>query len=163
MAPQRIRQVKREIRVLGVAVGRDLTGFSIVGAVYRGRLWLDGVLRAHSPDADVTQAITDMIAESPHMGQIRVILLSQDTLDGATVSTPEIHEKTGKSVIMLGDTRGSSLMWNNGGEDAAYSVEGLGRWSAENVLKASTREEVTPEALRVASLILSAIHEGVDA
>ncbi|HIH88078.1 TPA: DUF99 family protein [Candidatus Bathyarchaeota archaeon] len=163
MAPQRLRQIKREIRVLGVAVGRNQTGSTIVGAVYRGSLWLDGVLRAHNQDTDATQAIADMIADSPHAGQIRVILLSRDRLDGATVSTPELHAKTGKPVIMLGENRGTTFMWKNGGEDVAFSAEGLGRWSAEGVLKASTREGVTPEALRVAALTLSAIHGGPDA
>ncbi len=160
MAPQRLRQIKREIRVLGVAVGRDWTGFTIIGAVYRGNLWLDGVLRAHSQDTDVTQAIADMIADSPHAGQIRVILLSRDRLEGATVSTPELHAKTGKPVIMLGETRGTTFTWKKGDEGAVFSGEGLGRWSAEGVLKASTREGVTPEALRVAALTLSAIHDG---
>ncbi len=161
MAPQRLRQIKREIRVLGIAVGRDQTGFTIVGAVYRGSLWLDGVLRAHSEGNDLTQAITDMLAGSPHSGQVRVILLSHDNLERATVSATELYAKTGKPVILLGDTEG--FTWRNEGKDVAFSVEGLGRWSAEGVLKASTRESVTPEALRVAALTLSAIHAGLDA
>ena len=164
MAPQRLRQIKREIRVLGIAAKHDPAGFTIVGAVYRGSLWLDGVLKARSEGDDITQAIADMLTRSPHSGQVRVILLSHANLPAEVkVSTTELYAKTGKPVILLGDAEGSAFTWKNRGEKTVISAEGLSRWSAEGVLKTSTREGAAPEALRVAALTLSTLPDGLDA
>lgn len=164
MAPQRIRQIKREIRVLGVAVRRDIGGFTIVGVVYRGSLWLDGVLSVHSEGEGVTEPIVEMLGGSPHSGQVRVILLSRANLPlEAGVSIEELSAKTGRPVILLGDAGGVTFTWRRGGEKVIFSAAGLSRWSAEGVLKAATCEGVIPEALRVADLILSALPEDVDA
>lgn len=158
MPPQRLHQIKREIRVLGVAARQDSGGFTIIGVVYRGNLWLDGVLRAHSEEADITDALAEMLVDSPHSGQVRVIIISRENLPGEVrVSPEELSTKTGKTVILLGDTGETSYIWSNGDENATFSAAGLSRWSAEGVLRASTREGVTPEALRVAALTLRAI------
>ena len=162
MAPQRPRQIKREIRALGVAARQKSGGITVVGVVYRGNLWLDGILRAHSEGDDITQTIADMLTGSSHNGQVRVILLSHDKLPaGVTLSAAELHAKTGKPVIILGDSEG--FRWKKGGEEVWFSAEGLGRWSAESILNTSTRGSVVPEALRVAVLTLSALPDGVDA
>ncbi len=164
MTPQRLRQVKREIRVLGVAAKRDRDGYTIVGIVYRGNQWLDGALRGHSDGDDLTRAVADMLAGSPHSGQVRVILLSRDTLPSeAIVSTEELYAQTGRPVILLGDASGHQYTWKNGLDRTIFSARGVGRWTAEAVLRASTREGATPEALRVASLTLTALAEGLDA
>ena len=158
MAPQRLHQIKREIRVLGIAARQDSGGFTIVGVVYRGKLWLDGVLKAHSKEVDITDALAEMLVDSPHSGQVRVIIMSRENLLGEVrVSPEELSTKTGKPVIMLGDTGETSYIWSNDDEKAAFSAMGLSHGSAEGVLKASTREGVIPEALRVAALILSAL------
>jgi endonuclease V-like protein UPF0215 family len=156
LTPQRIRQVKREIRVLGVAVRRDANGYIIIGIVYRGNLWLDGALMAHSDSDDLTTAIADMLAGSPHSGQVRVILLNRHNLPSeARIDASELSSKAGKPIIILGD--GALWVWKMEGKEIHYTAEGLGRWTAEAVLRASTRECVTPEALRVAALTLSAL------
>jgi endonuclease V-like protein UPF0215 family len=162
LATQRLRQIKREIRVLGVAAGHGRNGFMIVGAVYRGNLWLDGILKAHSESGDITPAIVNMLTNSPHSGQVRVIILSHDNLPaGATISPAALYAGTGKPVIILGDPE--RFKWKKGGEETSFSAEGLGRWSAEGALNASTRGGTTPEALRVAALTLSALLDGLDA
>lgn len=162
MTPQRLRQVKREIRVLGVATRRDARGYTNVGVVYRGSRWLDGALMAHSDSDNLTQAIANMLINSPHSGQVRVILLNIHNLPSEScIDTSELYAKTGKPVILLGE--GASVVWRSLGEEMPYTVEGLGRWTAEAVLKASTREGAYPEALRVASLILSEFTRGLDA
>ncbi len=156
MTPQRIRQVKREIRVLGVAARRVVKGYIIIGIVYRGNLWLDGALLAHSDSDDLTIATADMLAGSTHSRQVRVILLSRHNLPSeASIDASELYAKTGKPVIILGN--GTLWVWKTGGKEIPYTAEGLDRWTAEAVLRASTRECVTPEALRVAALTLSAL------
>jgi endonuclease V-like protein UPF0215 family len=164
LAPQRLRQIKREIRVLGVAARRGSCGYTIIGVVFRGSLWLDGVMRARSEETDITEPVAEMLAASPHSGQVRVILLSKENLPTEIrVSTEELSAKTGRPVILLGDTVGNTFTWRSGDEEAAFSAVGLSRWSTEGVLRASTREGVTPEALRLAALTLSALPEELDA
>jgi len=52
LAIKRLRQIKKEIRVIGVAAKCDAGGITIIGVVFRGNLWLDGVLRTRSVGAD---------------------------------------------------------------------------------------------------------------
>jgi len=158
LAPKELRQIKKEIRILGVAARRESKGITIIGVVYRGGLWLDGVLRTHSESDNITQAIAEMLTSSPHSGQVRVILLSNDKLPPGTIVSPaELFAGTGKPVIILGE---EEFKWKKGGETVSYHAEGLGRWSAEDVLNMSTREGVIPEAIRVSALTLSALPDG---
>jgi endonuclease V-like protein UPF0215 family len=67
---------KREVRVLGLTY-RAYSGCSfILGVVFRGRLWLDGVLyrRLESRGGIISELIST-INGSPHRGQIRVVAL----------------------------------------------------------------------------------------
>ena len=160
MASQRLRHIKKEIRVLGVAARHSSRGYTIVGVIYRGNLWLDGVLKAHSEEADITDTLVHMLVDSPHLGQVRVIIMSGENLPtGVSVSTRELSAKTGKPVILMNDTVEATFTWHKGDQKATFSAVGLSRWSAEEVLKASTHEGVTPEALRLAALTLSALPE----
>jgi endonuclease V-like protein UPF0215 family len=159
LSPQRIRQVKREIRVLGVAARRRADGFLVVGAVYRGSLWLDGVLWGHA--GDLAEAIVEMLLGSLHEGQVRVILLSRENLPAdAKVAVEELSAKAGRPVIILGE---GELTFKAGSERIPYSVAGLSRWSAESGIRAATREGAIPEVLRVAALTLSGLPEAEDA
>ena len=164
MVPRRLSHVKREIRVLGVVARREDLGYLIVGIVFRGSLWLDGVLKAKSSSADLTGAIVEMLRGSPHSRQVRVILLNRDMLPGeASVSIKRLSDEAGNPVIILGaaSSGGGETYTLVIGDDAVeYSTTDLGRWTAEDVLKAATCEGIVPEALRIAALTLSALPEG---
>lgn len=164
MTPQRLHQIKKEIRVLGVSAGPKGQSYIIIGIVFRGNLWLDGVLRKRSEDHDLTDDLIEMVRSSPHAGQIRVIILSQETLQAEAIIDPNrLNIETGKPVILLEKplmSGVSTFTWRNGGDSVKFSIFGLSRWSAEEVLKASTRAGVVPEALKVATLTLSALSEG---
>jgi endonuclease V-like protein UPF0215 family len=69
---------KREVRVLGLTY-RVYSGCSfILGVVFRGRLWLDGVLyRRLESRGGILSELISMISESPHRGQIRVVVLDE--------------------------------------------------------------------------------------
>jgi hypothetical protein len=74
----RIRQVKREIRALGiVAKGLRGGGGLAVGVIFRGGLYLDGVIKAKAHGPDITGAVAEMIKASPHYPQIRVLLINE--------------------------------------------------------------------------------------
>jgi len=164
LAIKRLRQIKKEIRVIGVAAKCDAGGITIIGVVFRGSLWLDGVLKTRSVGADITEPIAEMLRRSPHSGQVRVILLTRASLPvEAKISKDKLSVKVGKPVIFLGDGDEPIYTWRNGDKQVVFSAAGLSRWSAESVLKASTREGVTPEAFRVADLILSSLPVRLDA
>jgi len=164
LTPQILRQIKKEIRVLGVSVGLEGQSYIIIGIVFRGSLWLDGVLRRRSEDPDLTDDLIDMILSSPHAGQIRVIILSHETLQaGAIIDPNQLNIKTKKPVIFLEEpmiSSGSTFTWRNDGDIVKFSIFGLSRWAAEEVLKVSTRVGLIPEALKIATLTLSALLEG---
>ena len=158
MVPQMLHHIKREIRVLGIVAKGSSDNYTIVGVVFRGNLWLDGVLKAHSNDADITDAFALMLLDSSHSGQVRVIILSTESLpNGMYVSAKELSAKTHKPVILLGDKVGTTNIWHNGEQKVKFLAVGVSRWSAEEILRVSTREGVTPEALRLAALISYAL------
>ena len=167
MQPIRIRQVKKEIRVLGVAAAVHDGSTRVVGVVFRGARWLDGVLSATSKDADLTRMIVEMINGSPHRKQVRVMMFQAEMIPkGVKIDTIKISSETSKPVIILGakglggvqaDPNTGYFTWGKGADAVEVAYLGLRERDAEAVLRVSTREGSTPEALRVAGLILGAI------
>ena len=104
----RIRSVKPEIRVLGVddgafvPHGRGLA--NIVGVVYRGGLWLDGVMHTEIEidGMDATEKIASMIVDSPHYDQLRVVILNGITFAGFNiVDMKELFRRLGLPIIAV--------------------------------------------------------------
>jgi len=104
----RIRAVKPEIRVLGIDDGVFIPHTNgvvdVIGIVFRGGYWLDGVMRTQVEidGMDATEKITSMIVESPHYDQLRVIMLNGVTMAGFNVvDIEELYEKTKLPVIAV--------------------------------------------------------------
>lgn len=171
MGITRIRRIKREIRVLGIASKPRGSLQTVVGVVYRGSLWLDGVLAINlrGDEASPTLKVAEMIRGSSHHPQIRVILLHRELLRGIRIDPYRLHLEVERPVIAL-----SSGGWPERREEA-YSIGfemeiggerlrvlsiGLRSREAASILKVATREgEKLPEALRVAGLIASALDQ----
>lgn len=91
MVCKRFRAIKPEIRVLGVDDGvftPHVEGFvPVVGVVFRGGYWLDGVMHTtvEVDGFDATQKIASMIINSPHHKQLRIIMLNGVTFAGFNV------------------------------------------------------------------------------
>ena len=87
----KIRRVKPEIRVLGVDDGvfvpHSKGVATVVGVVYRGGYWFDGVMRTEVEidGMDATEKIASMMTTSPHYGQLRVVMLNGVTFAGFNV------------------------------------------------------------------------------
>ena len=87
----KFRSVKPEIRVLGVDDGVFVPHtkglVDVVGVVYRGGRWLDGVMRTEVEidGMDATEKIVSMISSSPHYDQLRVVILNGITFAGFNV------------------------------------------------------------------------------
>ena len=167
MQPIRIRQVKKEIRVLGIAAAGHDGSTRVVGVVFRGAKWLDGVLSAASKGADLTQTIVEMVNGSPHRKQVRVIMLHSGLVPGGTrVDPTRIFSETSKPVIILGakglwgaqtDPNMGYLTWGKGVDAFEVAYIGFREGDVEAILRVSTGAGTTPEALRVAGLILGAL------
>jgi len=108
LACKRFRVVKPEIRVLGIDDGaftphtKDLV--PVVGVVFRGGYWLDGVMhtRVRVDGFDATDKIASMIIGSPHYKQLRVIMLNGITLAGFNiVDIKMLNAKTRLPVIAV--------------------------------------------------------------
>lgn len=159
----RIRQVKKEIRVLGLAAEPLDGSYVCVGVVYRGRLGMDGVLCCSSTSQDITVAVASMIRDSAHFNQIRVIAVDMDQLPPEVgLDLDALASGTGKPVLGLTRAGGElderyMFLWRG----LTVTSMGLGRGDAERVLDTCSVEGF-PEALRVASLVaeeLSVLHK----
>ena len=86
MACKKFRVIKPEIRVLGVDDGvftPHVKGLvPVVGVVFRGGYWLDGVMhtKIKVDGFDATRKIASMILNSPHYKQLRVIMLDRKSV-----------------------------------------------------------------------------------
>ncbi len=108
MSHKNFRVVKPEIRVLGVDDGvftpHVEAWVPVVGVVFRGGYWLDGVMHTNiAVDGfDATEKITSMITNSPHYRQLRVIMLNGITFAGFNVvNIKALHAETGLPVIAV--------------------------------------------------------------
>jgi endonuclease V-like protein UPF0215 family len=97
--------IKREIRILGIDDSALLNEkVMIVGTVFRGADWMDGVLRSDvtKDGVDATDIIIKMILRSKHCGQIRAVMLDGITYAGFNVvDINEIYGQTGIPVIVV--------------------------------------------------------------
>jgi len=148
-----IEQVKPNFRVAGISAQVDLSGSLAVGAIYRGNNELDGVISRQS-DAPLFEVISGMLRESRHLGQIRLILLSEDTL--AMDEAENLWVETGKPVLMALKTKSLDLRYMLSYRDRVIFAAGIDEKSAKRVLDVVMGEEGS-EALRIADIILKAL------
>lgn len=166
-----LRQVKKEIRVLGIAIKPAATGrgYHVVGAVFRGRLCLDGVMRTRAKGPDVTKEAVEMIVGSPHHPQIRVVMLHGDLIGhGAKIDPSGLSSGTLRPVIAINFDdvpfrfeEGPFYRFSVKRAKTPVSVISVGLRSrvALKVLEKVAYEGTMPEALRIAGLVVSALSE----
>jgi endonuclease V-like protein UPF0215 family len=108
LALKKFRIIKPEIRVLGVDDGIFVPhskGFApIIGVVFRGGYWIDGVMntKVEVDGFDATEKIAAMVTSSPHHKQLRVIMLDGVTFAGFNVvDIKKLNEETRLPVIAV--------------------------------------------------------------
>jgi endonuclease V-like protein UPF0215 family len=183
--------IKEEARVLGIACVALRTRHDVfthvVGVVYRGKRWLEGVTRTVVPEEEsyLTSAIADMTVKSPHYPQLQVIILDELTVRrGVRIEIEELSRKTGLPVIAVlsrkmstrrvrarriakrgplrGDLNSPYIEWSGAGRVIFAYFAGLKQNDAKEYLRISTSKEGIPEATRVARAVCSSIAELVD-
>jgi endonuclease V-like protein UPF0215 family len=91
LVTKKFHSIKPEIRVLGIDDGRFVprtTGtVNVVGVVYRGGYWFEGVMDTtiNIDGLDATEKIAEMIQNSPYYGELRVAILDGVTFAGFNV------------------------------------------------------------------------------
>ena len=97
--------IKPEIRILGIDDSALLNErVMIVGTVFRGGDWMDGVLRSDitRDGLDATEVISTMIKNSRHYSQLRIVMLDGITYGGFNVvDIEELYRETGLPVIVI--------------------------------------------------------------
>ena len=108
MTYKKFRVIKPEIRVLGVDDGvfvpHSKSLVPVVGVVFRGGYWLDGVMhtKIKVDGFDATHKIASMIIDSPHYKQLRVIMLNGITFAGFNVvDIKKLYSKIKLPVIVV--------------------------------------------------------------
>jgi hypothetical protein len=105
---KKFRAIKQEIRIVGVDDGvfaPHTKGLAdVIGIVFRGGYWLDGVMKTEVTidGMDATEKIADMIKASPHYAQLRVVMLNGVTFAGFNVvDIAKLSELAGLPVIAV--------------------------------------------------------------
>lgn len=180
-----LKQMKKETRILGVSAGysenlRQKRTMEVVGVVFRGRHWLEGVMTKliRRDDLNATAQIAEMIMASPHFDQIRLIMTDGSVFEDRRVDTEYLHKSTGIPVVAVAKrTKGKKslkshvkgadepiimMIQSNKKQLEVYRV-GLSLVEARSALKMSCNDDI-PEPIRVARLFASAFNRflGID-
>ena len=102
------REIKKEIRIIGIDdspfIPRTEGTTRLIGVVFRGRLWIEGVLQTMITidGFDATEKLIEMITASPHYGQLRVIMLAGITFGGFNiVDINKVFNETQLPIIVI--------------------------------------------------------------
>jgi len=181
--------IKREIRVLGISCTkphpRRAGPVQVVGVVYRGNRWLEGVMRITIPSkvTDLTSRIARMVTSSPHFPQLRVIALDElITKSGSCMDIEALSRKTKLPVVAVLRRRAlterlrkasarfprrtfkrfaklPSTNWKAGGKTFSVYSAGLGKIDLKELLGVCASREGPPEAVRVARITASSLEK----
>jgi endonuclease V-like protein UPF0215 family len=169
---------KKEIRILGLSASSEKEHTTIiVGVVFRGSLWLDGVItcRLDSNREDYLQLLTKQIIHSKQYSQLRVIILSKAISTRLRIDTAALAKSTKLPIISIVQKKRTRHAFRRAKEHDAeerdlYEFKGHGnpvfvRLSGIDVDRARQVYEVgrmetygVPEAVRVADLIAKQSH-----
>jgi endonuclease V-like protein UPF0215 family len=108
LVSKKFHSIKSEIRILGIDDGRFVPHtkgkVEVVGVVYRGAYWFEGIMctRVKIDGVDATRKISNMICNSNLYGEIRIVLLNGLTFAGFNVvDIKKLFQKTKLPVISI--------------------------------------------------------------
>ena len=96
-----LKEIKKEIRILGLSACKIFSQYIIIiGVIYRGSRWLDGVIINKTIKKNLTKSLIKMITESKHFQQIRIIISHTDLFPkNSKIDFNELYKQTGKPII----------------------------------------------------------------
>lgn len=158
----------------------------VVGVVFRGGCWLDGVMHTNITidGFDATDKIASMINSSPHCKQLRLIMLNGITFAGFNVvNIKKLNLATNLPVIALtgdkpnldsihdalnnlnkADERWKTVLeageiheMPNRGKKLYIALAGISLADAQRIINLTATRSSFPEPLRVAHIVASGI------
>ena len=157
MKPIRLKQIKKEIRVLGIAIEEKKNSFYIIGVIFRGKKFLDGIIQIQTEYSELEKRIINGINDSPHKKQIRCVIFHNKTLPtNLELNMLQIYNETNIPIIhILSDINLKTFLKNTNSNDSVQFF-GIKQQDVKNILKTAIQQENIPEAVRVAGIILTA-------
>jgi len=159
--------LKREARILGLSASRKGRRIFVFGVVFRGSLWLDGIVTCaiEEDKQDYTSQIATTLKRSKQYSQLHAIILMKNPLTrGLEIDVTELARKTKLPIITQVSPKGSrrrkqrmqgpryyELFVN--GKHVSVLAEGVTREGAERLFTVSSGVGKIPEAVRVADLL----------
>ena len=126
----------------------------VVGVVFRGNKELDGVLVGEGARG-LSDIMTDLLIDSKHYGQVRLILLDEAMLP-EKVDCESLWMRTGKPVLVICRNNEFNPRFMFKYHEVTISATGIDEESARRVLRVVYGES-EPESLRIASIILESM------
>lgn len=184
-----MKHFKKEVRILGVddaPFRKTDPDALVIGVVFRGANYLDGVLssRIRVDGDDVTQTLSEMIMKTRHRDQLQAIMLNGITFAGFNIADlPGIHESTGLPVIsvvrrmpdllkirkaIFSKFPDANEKWRAVGRAgplhktgiALFQCAGMNPADAARLVEATSVHSRIPEPIRVAHLIAGGVVSG---
>ena len=162
--------LKKEIRILGLSISRELKGRRIVvGVVFRGKSWLDGVFTCSldTGRGDSISRISKAVTKSRQYSQLHAVIIStKRNVLQAGIDLAELARKIKLPVISITQKHRASKRKGNDGtgvkhyelivnhKQVSVLAKGITAEKAQEVFAiASGPHSQIPEAARVANLI----------
>lgn len=156
MKPFKNKQVKKEIRILGIVAAKHQKLTRIIGIIFKGKIGLDGIISTSTNSCNLTCHIIRMILDSPHKDQIRIIIMDKKLIPpNILINYNKLELLSSKPVILLNNE--NSIAHYYWGGIPVYS-ENLSKNYGLQVLNSSSIKPGVVEAIRIASLIVSQIN-----
>jgi len=161
LLPKQFRSIKPEIRVLGIDDGgfvpRTIGTVDVVGVVYRGGYWFEGVMRTEITldGLDATEKISAMIEGSPFYGELRVIILAGITFAGFNViDISELSHRVKLPVISVVREKPDLEKIRSALQNLPdFEIRWQAMENAEKLFEVETKEEENPVYIHTAGII----------
>jgi endonuclease V-like protein UPF0215 family len=191
LVPKTLHSIKKEIRILGIDDGRFVPRtkglVDLIGIVYRGGCWFEGIMRTKITidGLDATEKIASMIMDSRHYGELRIVVLDGVTFAGFNVvdisklssslilpvisvtrEKPKLQEiRSALTKLPDFNKRWEALMnagklfrvQTQNGNPVYINLTGINYENAEEIIKKTSTHSNIPEALRVAHIVASGL------
>ena len=153
-----LREIKNEIRVLGLSGIHINSSYHLFGVIYRGSRWLDGILFDSTVNSEITEPIIELILSSKHYKQIRIIIIDKKLLPhNIKINVNEISEKLLKPVIEISDSdEGKGFKYKKNFFIKSFLID---KEKTLEVLHTTSVKTNFPEALRVSWLLAQKFQE----
>ena len=162
--------IKKEARILGLSAARKGRTIVAVGVVFRGSLWLDGVISCTLDMNETNQnsTLSRTIKQSKQYSQLHAIILKEQLVHGWKVNPVDLARRVKLPVIATANRRISRAPKKAKGARGMQRYDivinrrrlsvlavGLGRVEAEQLFNVGcTPTSEIPEAVRVADLLV---------